>query len=340
MMEARLPAEWESHEATWLAWPSNTETWTLEDMQGVQLEFAAFVTEISKGEKVFLLIQSFQYKDIVLSYLKDLEPVIENVIFIEYLFNDSWIRDFGPDFLVGETLTVLNWKYNAWGGKYPPFKNDDAFNNWLALEKGLDIENIDFILEGGSFELNGAGDLITTESCLLNPNRNPDFSKSEIELLLKNKLKVQNVIWLKEGLTGDDTDGHIDDMFRFISRTKVVGVCIKDKSHPDFSRIEENRNILKETNLLGGAHIELIDLPEAPILRYDGEQLPASYANFYISNHSVIVPQFGHENDALAINVLKEHFEGRRVIGLSSKSIIIGLGSFHCLSKQQPMIRY
>ena len=337
-MDFRFPAEWEPHKGTWMAWPSNMETWTSQELILVHEEFAAFISEVSKGEKVFLLIHSMKEKENILKLLRNSDVLLHNVDFVEYSFNDSWIRDFGPDFFVGENYKILNWRYNAWGEKYPPFDADNQFNNWLAGQKSIMTDTIDFVLEGGSVELNGAGDLITTESCLLNPNRNFGYSKAEIELLLKDKFKIQNVVWLKKGLEGDDTDGHVDDMFRFVSESQVVGVNITDTSHSDFDTIQENRMILSNARLSNGKAIELIDLPAAPILMYRGEQLPASYANFYISNHAVIVPQFEHKNDLLAVEVLRKCFPDREVIGLSSKSIIIGLGSFHCLSKQQPLL--
>lgn len=334
----RYPAEWEPHESTWLAWPSNTDTWNIDKLYEVRKEYAEFVKYISLGEKVKLLVRCSLDKEIAFNFLLKSEADLKQIQFIEYSFNDSWIRDYGPDFIIDKKLKILDWRYNAWGGKYPPYNDDDGFSAWLSHLWEIDSESKEMVLEGGSVDLNGCGDLLTTESCLLNKNRNPHMSKAEIEKQLKDSYRVSNVIWLKKGLVGDDTDGHVDDMFRFISSNKVLGININDSSHPDFYTIKENREIILDSKLTNGSRIQLIDLPQAPILKHKGEVLPSSYANFYISNYAVIVPQFGCNDDKVAIDILQSHFHDRRVVGVPSKNIIIGLGSFHCLSKQQPLI--
>ena len=330
-----LPPEWDRHEATWLSWPVNQETWPKHILRDMLPQYLAFVSELSQVEKVRINLDHSR-KDSVFNLLDKTPNVrIGNVEFFDHPTNDSWIRDYGPDFLVNERdKLVLNWGYNSWGEKYPPFNLDNDIPNKVA--EALDISQVDvsMILEGGSFDVNGEGVLITTASCLLNSNRNPQLSKSQIEFLLKKYLRQKEIIWLFEGIRGDDTDGHIDDITRFVnSDTLLTATCTQ--ADQNYEVLTKNKKYLVDNF---SNRFKIIDLPMPKPLVVDNIEVPASYANFYIANDKVIVPIFNDSNDKEAMTIIESCFPDRNVVGLDSSKIIYGLGSFHCLSKQEPKV--
>jgi agmatine deiminase len=254
---------------------------------------------------------------------------------------EPWCRDHGPIFVVREHAgkrerAVIDWGYNAWGGKYPPFDLDDAVPQHVAKLRSLPLFSPGIVMEGGSIEVNGSGTLLTTEACLLNPNRNPHLSKTQIEQHLKDNLGVTNILWLGDGIVGDDTDGHIDDLTRFVSQNTVVTVVEEDPADENYELLQENLKRLRTMNDESGAPLRIVEIPMPRKIEWDGQRLPASYANFYIANDLVVVPTYRDANDARVIELLQREFPKRRVKGIDSTELIWGLGSFHCISQQEP----
>ncbi|MCP4521201.1 MAG: agmatine deiminase family protein [Cytophagales bacterium] len=330
----RYPAEWEGHKATWLNFPSNLETWNAEYLPKVQKVYLKFIAEISQGEEVHINLNTKQEEDYLLGNLPLLGAKMNNVFTHQWGTNDAWMRDCGAEFVLeDDQVKVLNWKYNAWGGKYPPYDLDNAIPQKIGAYRKFKTETIDFVLEGGSIDTNGEGVMLTTTSCLLHPNRNPNKTQEEIESLLKEKYNLQKIIWLGNGIEGDDTDGHVDDITRFVNQNTVLTVVTDDKTDVNYQVLQDNLLLLK----VEGLNVIELPMPKKK-LYFEGERLPASYANFYICNSAVIVPIFEDENDSKALEIISRCFPDRRVVGIDSRDIIIGLGSFHCLSKQEPRL--
>ena len=231
---------------------------------------------------------------------------------------------------------IVDWDYNAWGGKYPPCDLDDAIPQHIARLRGLPLFSPGIVLEGGSIEVNGAGSVLTTTACLLNPNRNPALTQPEIEKFLCDFLGVEQVLWLGEGIVGDDTDGHIDDLARFVNTNAIVTVVEADPSDDNYSILRENLERLRGFKTPSGENYRIVELPMPGFLQYEGQRLPASYANFYIANQLVVVPTFRQKNDRIALEILQREFPSHRVMGIDSTELIWGLGSFHCISQQEP----
>lgn len=339
LLNYRLPAEWEKHESTWLSFPVNQETWPFQ-MQEAQEAYLKFIQAISLGEKVNLILPEVE-KEHVLESLDKLNTKVENIICHHWKTNDAWIRDYGPDFLVNPSTQqklLLNWQYNAWGGKYPPFEDDNLIPDQIRSVLGYDIVEIEMILEGGSFDVNGVGDLLTTKACLLHPNRNPDLSQEEIESALRKFLQIENIIWLDEGIVGDDTDGHVDDITRFVNEDTIITVVENNTLDENYQPLQDNLQLLSQVRLLNGKQPTLVELPMPQPFYYQDLRLPASYANFYICNAGVIVPVFNDPNDDEAVRILESVFPDKKVIPIYSGDIVYGLGSFHCLSKQEAAI--
>lgn len=335
-----FPAEWYKHEATWLSWPHNEETWP--ELDGILPVYSKFVKEIAKGEEVRINVGSEELKRKAEKYLNQEKVDMSRIKFFFFPTNDSWCRDHGPGFIINNHAAakkaILNWGYNAWGGKYPPFHDDDAIPALIAKHFNLSLYEPGIILEGGSVEFNGKGTVLTTTSCLLNPNRNPHLSKKEIEESLMRYYNVSNVLWLGDGIVGDDTDGHIDDITRFVNEDTVVTVVEKNRNDENYLPLQENLKDLKKMRLENGKQLNIVELPMPGPVTKEGLRLPASYANFYISNNSVIVPVFNDPNDDKALEIIQQFFPDREVVGLNSVDLIWGLGSFHCLSQQEPMV--
>jgi len=254
--------------------------------------------------------------------------------------DDAWIRDFGPIFVTRERreLAAVAWQYNAWGGKYPPWDRDDRVPHALAERLGIEAFVPGMVLEGGSIDVDGGGALLTTEGCLLNPNRNPQLTREEIEQRLCDFLGARRILWLGEGIVGDDTDGHIDDLARFVAPGVVVTVLAEDRSDENFARLSENYDRLRAMRDADDRPLRVITLPLPEPIMYEDTRLPASYANFYVGNAVVLVPVFGSPCDAAALSTLAALFPTRRVVGLPAVDLVWGLGAFHCVTQQQPAV--
>lgn len=337
-----FPAEWEKHEATWLSWPHNTETWPGERLSGIMPAYMAFIKAVAAGEQVRINVTNEKMKDRIRFLMDDYEVEPENIVFYDHPTNDSWCRDHGPAFLINPNgdpkKAIVNWEYNAWGGKYPPFDKDNQISQKIAKALDLPLYSPGIVMEGGAVEFNGKGALITTASCLLNKNRNPHLSKIEIENYLVEYYGVDQIIWLEEGIAGDDTDGHIDDLVRFVNEDTVIAVYENDRADDNYQVLKDNIRTLNRQRLLNGKQLTVVEIPLPDAVFSEGLRMPASYANFYIANEAVIVPVYGDEADQIALNTLREFFPDRKTIGIDSTEIIWGLGSFHCLSQQEPAI--
>lgn len=351
----RWPAEWERHASTWLSWPKNPATWP-DHFESVPAEFATFVRTLAQFEPVNILAGG----QAVMQQARELVGDVPHVTLHDIETNDAWCRDHGPTFLqsrpplggappssVGRqewhatesrpTLALVDWEYNAWGGKYPPFDKDNQVPRKIAELQGGRLFAPGIILEGGAIDGNGLGTVLTTKSCLLNPNRNPQLSQADVERYLRDYLGVSKVLWLTGGeIAGDDTDGHIDQIARFVSpRTVVVSVC-DDPKDDNYAPTRLNWNELCNMTDQDGQPLSLVPLPLPAAKFVDGQRLPAGYCNFVFANGGVVVPQFEDAADAQAIKILQELLPDRRVVGSPSLNLIWGLGSFHCLSQQEP----
>ncbi|SNZ08198.1 agmatine deiminase [Persephonella hydrogeniphila] len=337
----RLPAEWEKHTGTITTYPQAYETF-FDRLEQAQETFSKFVSTVSLSEKVFINVDNRQKEEELLKKLKKYDANRKNVkIFINQT-DDAWCRDYCPIFVKENSKTVaVKFRFNAWGGKYP-FQKDEKAGRKIAELLGFYTKDVDMVLEGGSIDTNGKGCLITTESCLLNPNRNPDMSREDIEKNLRKYLGVQKILWLKEGIVGDDTDGHVDDITRFVAEDTIVTAIEKDKNDPNYAPLMENFERLKNFTDIKGNPFKIITLPmpEPVFYRYpdsdEPERLPASYANFYITNKHVIVPLFNSKQDEIALDILQKVFKDRKVVGIYAYDILVGLGGFHCLTMQVP----
>jgi agmatine deiminase len=334
-----FPAEWHKHRATWLSWPHKEASWPGK-LDAVYKPYCQFIKAISEGEKVCINILNEKLKEEAIFHLTEAGIDLQQIIFYHHPTNDAWCRDHGPAFLIHPTgsipKAIIDWGYNAWGNKYPPYDLDDNVPTLVGKALDLPVFYPDIIMEGGSVDFNGAGSVLTTTSCLLNPNRNPHLSQQQIEEYLCKYYGIEQVLWLGDGIVGDDTDGHIDDITRFVNETTVVTVIEENKNDENYAPLLDNLNLLKEMRLLDGKQLDIIELPMPAAVIYDGQRLPASYANFYISNAAVVVPTYRDKNDQKALDILTDCFPTRKVIGIDSTDVIWGLGSWHCLSQQEP----
>ncbi len=337
----RFPAEWEPQEAVWFSWPDNVALWPGRQEE-VATELARLLAIVSRYETVRLNC-SEALKPNVQARLQEAGGVIERVQFQPIPTNDVWCRDYGPTFVKGQDgrTVVIDWQYNAWGGKFPPWDLDDAVPGEVARLFNLPRYRVPLVCEGGAIETNGDGLLLTTESVLLHPNRNPDKDLIDIERLLMEYLGVTDVFWLGGGMDVDDTDGHIDTLVRFWKTDGVAAVLTDRPHHPDYRILQENRERLQGLRTSSGGKVEVVELPHPEPVYGEGTRsgrLPATYANFLLLNGAVIVPTYGQERaDREALGLLGELFPGRTIIGLDSREILREGGSFHCLSQQQPV---
>jgi agmatine deiminase len=332
----RMPAEWEAHTATWLSWPRREGISFPNAFDRVLPAFRQMVEALLTSEPVCINICNGAHEAEARQVLNGLP--FDRLTFHHIPTNEPWCRDHGPIFLTREKeprVAVVDWDYNAWGGKYPPCDLDEVVPTRVAETLGLPVFYPGMILEGGSIDVNGKGALLTSESCLLNPNRNPTLGRAEIEERLRDYLGVTEILWLGDGIEGDDTDGHVDDLTRFVSERKVVTVIEENRDDANYKPLRENLARLRAMKW-DGAPLEVITLPmPARIVRED-MRLPASYANFYIANECVLLPTFNDPNDAAATSTLQEIFPKRRVVPIDCTELIWGLGAFHCLTQQQP----
>lgn len=333
-----MPAEWEVHEATWISWPHRDGQSFPESYGRVVPTLVKMAAALAESEILRINISSPEQEDEVRGLLSKAAPM-DRVEFHHNPTNEPWCRDHGPIFVKKSgvsSLAVNDFGYNAWGGKYPPFDADDVVPTRIARQLGLPLFEPGFILEGGSVDPNGAGALLTTESCLLNPNRNPSLSRQQIEQGLRDYLGVDQILWLGDGIEGDDTDGHVDDITRFVSRDTVVTVVEPHRGDPNHAPLKENLERLREMSLADGTPLNVLEMPMPPRIDREGLRLPASHANFYIANESVLMPSFGGESDAIAADLLAGLFPSRMIRPIDCRELIWGLGAFHCLTQQQP----
>jgi agmatine deiminase len=334
----RMPAEWEPHAATWVAWPHKRESWPGK-FEPIPAVWAQMVKALAPGEEVRILVNDEAMERAARAELKRAAADAPSVLFHRIPTDDAWIRDHGPIFVKTPEgrMVALDWLFTSWGGKYPPFDLDDATPQHVARALGVPCTRVDTVLEGGSIDVNGAGLLLTTEQCLLNPNRNPHLSRGEIERQLCRWLGARRVLWLGEGIEGDDTDGHVDDLARFVAPDTVVTIVERDETDFNHRPLRENRERLDSFTDLEGRRLRVIELPTPRPVFHAETRLPASYANFYIGNAAILVPTYDSpREDAEAIEILRSCFPGREVVGLRAVDMVWGLGAFHCATQQQP----
>lgn len=335
-----FPGEFARHDATWLSWPHKEASWPGK-IETIYPIYARFIKAVAEGERVCINVADEAMKQKALRHLQAVEADLSRVEFFLHPTNDAWCRDHGPAFLINpaeKKKMIVDWGYNAWGGKYPPFDLDDVVPTRIAHHYHSPVVHPGIVMEGGSVEFNGRGTLLTTTACLLNPNRNPHLNQEQIEAYLRDYYGVTNILWLGDGIIGDDTDGHIDDLTRFVNEDTVVTVVEHNRSDENYAPLKENVELLEKLKLENGRSIKIVELPMPAPVVYEDQRLPASYANFYISNNYVVVPTFRDKQDDVALDILQKHFPDRKVLGLDSWDIIWGLGSFHCLSQQEPSV--
>ncbi len=336
-----FPAEWHPHRATWLTFPHNDASWQGDRIHKMRPQYLALIKAISKGEQVGIVANSEALKKQIVSALKDFEVDLNKIEFVIKPTNDAWCRDHGPAFLINadtKEKIIVNWGHNAWGGKYPPYDDDNRTPIAIADFLNLPYVTPEIIMEGGSVEFNGAGTILTSKSCLLNPNRNPDLNQGQIEQYLYDYYGAEQVLWVEDGIVGDDTDGHIDDTTRFVNENTVIACVETDRGDENYEVLQTNLKMMKEMRLLNGKQLNIIELPMPKAVVIDGFRTPGSYANFLICNAGVIVPIFNNPNDDQAIQIIQSAFPDRKIIPLPSTEIIWGQGSFHCLTQQEPSI--
>lgn len=337
-----MPPEWAPHDATWLTWPKDPITWP-DRVDQAQLAYCQIIQTLTPHEKVHLLVDDEAAKNLAQEKLKKFEVKSKNLFFHFIKTSDSWIRDYGPIFVRDRAqqaapLLALDFIFNAWGDKYETLKLDDDIPARLQSFLDMPVVHPGLILEGGSIDVNGKGSLLTTEQCLLNKNRNPHLTKKDIEAYLCKYLGVNNILWLGEGIEGDDTDGHVDDITRFVSENVIVTAYEEDTSDANHKPLKENFEKLQTLKDSQGKSFEIVKLPMPGRLeREDGSRLPASYANFYIANNVVLVPIYKHAHDVKALEILQKLFSSRKVIGIDCRDLIWGMGAIHCLTQQQPL---
>lgn len=335
----RMPAEWEAHTATWLSWPRRDGISFPGAYDRILPALAKMVDALADSETVRINVCSPEQEADVRKILTGARARTAHVEFFHIPTNEPWCRDHGPIFLTRSEeprLLALDWDYNAWGWKYPPFDDDDVVPTKIAEHLGLPVLSPGMILEGGSIDVNGQGTLLTTKSCLLNPNRNPDLTQSQIEASLRDHLGIEKILWLGDGIEGDDTDGHIDDLTRFVNPTTVVTVVEEDSNDSNHEPLRQNLELLRTMETARGEPLQIHTLPMPSKIVREGQRLPASYANFYIANKVVLLPTFADNNDRWAVSVLQELFPTRKIVPIDCRELIWGLGAFHCLTQQQP----
>lgn len=337
-----MPAEWAPHSATWLTWPVNRITWPGKRLKQVENIYVQMLQALLLNEKVNLLVHDKKTAAKVLALLSKSLPT-NNLIFHEVPAVDTWIRDYGPIFIKrGREKAFTKWIFNGWGGKYADLARDNGVVDRISSLKRVKRFDVPLIMEGGSIDMNGEGTCLTTEQCLLNSNRNKAMTRTSLENYLQEYLGVRKVIWLKEGIEADDTDGHVDDITRFVNKRTIVTAVESDKKDKNHHYLAENLEILKSATDQDGRPLTIVELPMPGVVgpgRSDTKhkRLPASYANFYIANGVVLVPVYSHRNDKIALKILQDLFPGRRVLGIECSPLVYGLGSIHCVTQQEPV---
>ncbi len=343
----RMPAEWEPHEATWLTWPHRDNASFPGNFTPVPAYWVKMAELLSPHELVHIVVRDAAHEAEVRRLLAKSKRIRRGRVFLHrFGCNECWARDHGPIFVIPKSeihnpksaVAVVDWEYNAWGGKYPPWDSDNAIPRRVARLLDLPRFSPGMVLEGGSIDVNGRGTLLTTRSVLLNKNRNPRLTQRQIEQRLRGHLGVTRIIWLGDGIEGDDTDGHVDDIARFAGPRTVVACVQDDPADANCAPLRENLELLRAARDQAGRPLRIIELPMPGVVRGRGQRLPASYANFYIANGVVLVPIYSHRNDRRALAILRRCFPTRRVIGIEASDLVWGLGAFHCITQQQPRI--
>lgn len=334
-----FPAEFAKHDAMWLSWPHKEASWPGK-LDSIFPSYVEFIKVVSLTERVCINVVDTSMQAFATKLIQAAGVDMSRVQFFLHPTNDAWCRDHGPSFLIRNNTdapkAIVDWNINAWGGKYPPYDLDDIIPTLIAKEMSLPLFYPNIIMEGGSVDFNGAGTVLTSKCCLLNPNRNPHLNQAQIEKFLCDYYGVSQVLWVSEGIVGDDTDGHIDDTVRFVNEDTVVTVVEANKQSENYELLQQNLKELKQMRLQDGKQLNIIELPMPADVIYEDQMLPASYANFYISNGHVVVPTYKCAQDDKAMQIIQTCFPTREVVGIDSSDIIWGLGSFHCLSQQEP----
>ncbi len=338
-----MPAEWEPHEATWLAWPHEKTDWPGK-FAPIPWVYAEIVRRLARVERVRILVSDRDSEQQARRVLRKSGANLAAVEFFRAPTNRSWTRDYGPIFLKNGhgQIAITNWRFNGWA-KYANWKHDDAVTSRLARRLKLPAWEPTYrgrriVLEGGSIDVNGEGTLLTTEECQLSPTqaRNPGLDRQGLERIFGDHLGVSHVLWLRCGIAGDDTHGHIDDVARFVNATTVIAVVEEDKSEANYEPLQENLALLRKMRDQDGQSLRVETLPMPEALYFDGQRLPASYANYYIANRLVLVPTFNDPNDRVALHTLAALFPDREVVGVACVDLVLGLGTLHCMTQQQP----
>ena len=346
-----MPAEWEPHQATWISWPHNREDWPGK-FAPVPWVYVEIVRHLHQSERVCILVEDHKMENRVKRMLSRAVIDLSRICFFRFPTNRVWIRDYGPIFVrkqgdgVSEIATT-NWKFTAWA-KYSNWKKDNSIPSKIA--KALKLAQWEphaslgrirqpIVLEGGSIEVNGKGTLVTTEECLLSAvqQRNPRLSRSDLEEAFGRYLGIRKVLWLRKGIAGDDTHGHVDDLARFVNANTLVVVAEDKAEDANYSNLKENMELVQSMSDQDGKPLEIVPLPMPNPVHFNGRRLPASYANFYIANKVVLVPTFNDSRDRVALSILAQLFPRREVIGIHSLDLVWGLGAMHCLTQQQPL---
>ena len=338
-----MPAEWHRHAATWLTYPHNEDSWPGK-IETIFPSYNLFIKTLAESEHVYINVRDKEMQEQVAQALHNMGANMGNISLPVIASNDAWCRDHGPAFLLNrndpQKHAIVNWNHNAWGGKYPYELDTDIplrIAEYLsAMGNDMQVFSPGIVMEGGSIDVNGCGDLLTTTSCLLNPNRNPHLTQEQIEEYLRAYYGVENIIWLGDGIVGDDTDGHVDDLSRFVNEDTILTAVEEERWDENYEPLQQNLKRLNSCRLSNGRQPNIVELPMPDMQEYEGQRLPASYANFYIANDKVIFPTYRCVTDNEAAYVLEECFPDREIIGIDSTDIIWGLGSFHCLSQQMP----
>lgn len=344
-----FPAEWAPQEATWFSWPRPEGISFPGKYHTVPENLGAIVREIAKRQGVYINVPNENWEHIVRGVLTDSGVAMKRVKFLHIPTNENWCRDHGPAFVVNakkKQRAIVDWGFNAWGGKYPPYDADDRVPTEIAKAFGLPVfypkkptSDELVIMEGGAVEFNGAGTVLTTTDCLLNKNRNPDLSKEQIETYLKDYYGQQHVCWLTGGIEGDDTDGHVDDLARFLSPTKLVIAMEEDPKDANYKILQRARKQLEKLRDQDGRPFEIVEIPMPGAFEHDGQRLPATYINFLFINGACLVPTFGpKKTDRKALDILQSHLPRHEVIGIDCRELIWGLGAIHCLTQQMPRV--
>lgn len=339
-MGYRMPAEWEPHLGTWVSWPHNRDTWHA-GLEEIERFYVCMISALAPFEQVHIVVPTAELEAHAQRLLERAEP--RNLFFHRFQTNDAWIRDYGATFVISEDtegryppLVAIDWGYNAWGGKYPPFDADDAVARQMATALQAPCVAGGMVLEGGAIDVNGQGILLTTEACLLDPRRNAGMTHEDVEARLRQMLSVQQVIWLEGFLEGDDTDGHIDQLARFVGPNRIAISCEEDATDVHYASSQRLLELLSRATNLEGQPFELVKMPGPAIVQREGRRMPAGYANFYIANQVVLAPQYGVSRDSLAVGLLQDLFPDRTVMPIDCRAAVVGLGAIHCLTQQIP----